>query len=231
MKRKILFLDIETTPATAYVWRMFDENVSLDQLIESGKILCWAAKWAGRKRMHFSASWNDKGMLEKLHALMSEADAVVTYNGDKFDIPWVVGEFARAGLSPLPPTASIDLIRTVKRFRMQSNKLAYVAPYFGAGNKIDTDFTLWRDTMAGNRKARTRMKRYNKQDVRLLERLYDKLRPHIKNHPYLGDRGTCPTCESPRLQSRGHRRTKAYSIQRLQCQGCGAWTDGKREKL
>lgn len=235
-KPRILFLDIETAPATAYVWKLFDENVGLEQLVKPSRILCWAAKWLGEKEIHFRAEWEWESLtkeefLAPLHELMSEADAVVTYNGDKFDIPWVTGEFIEAGFTPLPPTASIDLRRTVKQFYTQSQKLAYVAPFFGVGEKIKTDFTLWRDVMDGDEAAQAKMKQYNIQDVRLLERLYKKLAPHVKNHPYLGDRGKCPTCNSKRLQARGNRRTKAFKIQRLQCQECGAWTDGAREKI
>ena len=47
--RKLLFLDIEWKPATAYVWRMWDENISPDQLIDEGGMLCFCAKWEGSK--------------------------------------------------------------------------------------------------------------------------------------------------------------------------------------
>lgn len=233
-KPKILLLDIETAPAVGYFWNLFDQNIGLNQLIKPSEILCWAAKWFGSKNEYFFASWGQGGkdeMLRALHSLMSVADAIVTYNGDKFDNPWVLGEFAKAGLSPLPPLVSIDLYKTAKRFKMQSNKLAYVAPFFGLGSKIGTDFSLWRGVMDGDEKSRAKMERYNIRDVRLLERVYKKLRPYVKNHPYLGDRGSCGACGSKELQSRGQRRTRTFSVQRLQCQGCGSWSDGARKKI
>ena len=38
-------------------------------------------------------------------------------------------------------------------------------------------------------------------------------------------------CGSNRMQSRGHRRTKTFKIQRLQCRDCGSWQSGKRTKV
>jgi len=77
------------------------------------------------------------------------------------------------------------------------------------------------------------MERYNKQDARMLEKLYPKLRPYIKNHPYLGvgRPSECPACNSSRVQRRGLRRTKSFLIERLHCQACGSWFDGVRSKI
>lgn len=232
-KPKILLLDIETAPGTAYVWQLFDENIPLERLISPSRMLCWAAKW-------YQGSWHvaderggRKALLQPLHALLSEADAVVTYNGDRFDLPKINGEFVSVELQPLPPIPSIDLFRTVKTLGYQSGKLQFVSKHLGIGQKAETGgFELWADVMAGKEKAWAKMLRYNRQDVALLEKLYTKLRPYIKHHPKLHfrDSMTCPTCGSGKTQRRGYRRTKAFSTERLNCQGCGAWFDGGRSK-
>lgn len=233
MKPKILLLDIETAPATAYVWSLFDETVNLDRLITPSRMLCWAAKWyrGGRGAWHVADERGGrKGLLEPLHALLTEADAVITYNGDRFDLPKINGEFVKEGMSPVPPTPSIDLYKTAKQFGYQSNKLQFVSQHLGIGEKVETGgFKLWADVMAGDATAWAKMLRYNKQDVALLEKLYDKLRPYIKAHPAL-HRGGCPSCGSQKVQKRGVRMTKACAIERLHCQGCGSWFDGRRSK-
>ena len=239
-KPKILLVDIETAPATAYVWRLFDENIGIDQLITPGRIICWGAKWHGQRPVFYADERGGaKKMFLAIHALMSEADAIVTYNGDKFDLPKLNGAFIEYGLPPLPPATSIDLLKTVRKMGAQSNKLAFIAPHLRIGDKVKTEgFRLWAECLAGSKKAWDKMKRYNAQDVRLLGPLYDILLPHIKNHPYLG--GTrpeeralhnCPRCQSQKSQSRGYRRTKMFLIQRIQCLGCGGWYEGKREKV
>jgi hypothetical protein len=237
MAAKILLLDIETAPTLAYVWRLYDENIGVEQIVKPTRMICWAAKWVGQREMIFGSEWMPGGreaMLAGIHALLAEADAVVTYNGDKFDLPKLMGEFAMAKRSSPGPLTSIDLYKTARKLGLQSSRLAFVAPALGIGEKIKHEgFRLWLQVEAGDERARKRMERYNKQDTRLLEKLYTRLRPFIRNHPYLGsvERGHCPSCESHRLQKRGTRRTKAFVIERLQCQSCGSWTDGVRRKV
>ena len=236
MVPKILLLDIETSPTLAYVWRLFDENISVDQIIEPTRMICWSGKWYGKKEVAFSSEWDDgqAGMVEKLHSMISEADAVITYNGDRFDLPKIKGEFILQGLPPPPPIPSIDLFKTVKKLGYASGKLAFIAPLLGIGDKVKHEgFRLWSSVLNGDPKARVRMTRYNKQDVILLGQLYKTLLPYISNHPFLGsgERLECIHCSSTRLQRRGTRRTKCLVIERLHCQECGAWRDGTQTKV
>lgn len=231
---KVLTLDIETRPGTAYVWSLWDKMVPTERVIDEGGILCVAAKFLGEKTVFFS-EWTDgnEGMLQGIYDMIIEADAVVTYNGDRFDLPKLRGAFVKAGLPPMPPVTSIDVYKTVKKFGYLSGKLAFVGPLLGLGNKVPHEgFSLWKKVLAGDPKAQKRMEKYCRGDVTLLEKLYLKIKPAIEKHPYTGTSpGTgCPSCGSSRIQSRGYRRTKAFKIQRLQCQGCGSWSDGQRTK-
>ncbi|HPQ09691.1 MAG TPA: ribonuclease H-like domain-containing protein, partial [Bacillota bacterium] len=222
---KILLLDIEWKPATAYVWRMWDENISPDQLIDHGGMLCFCAKWSGSKDFLFFSEWEDgrEGMAQAALDLLNEADAVVTYNGDRYDLPKILGEILLAGLTPPPPVTSIDVLKTVKKMGFVMNRLAYIGPLLSVGGKVKHEgFNLWKDVMNGKETAKAKMRRYCIQDVRLLEKLYQRVRPFIKNHPHMGaTKKECGACGSNHVQSRGYRRTKHYRIQRVQCQSCG----------
>jgi len=44
---KVLYIDVETKPMKAFVWNQWENDVSLDMLIEDGSILSFCAKWAG----------------------------------------------------------------------------------------------------------------------------------------------------------------------------------------
>lgn len=238
IKPKILVLDIETRPAKAYVWRLWDENIGLEQLIEPGGTICFGARWLNKKTVEFYSEWDDghEEMIAQAHRLISEADAVITYNGDKFDLPKLHGEFLLYGLTPPPPPTSIDVLKTVKKLGLQSNRLAFVGPYLNVGAKIKNEgFGLWVAVMNGDPKAQVKMKKYCIQDVNLLADLYEEVKPFIRNHPHIGgDTGgsnTCGACGGTHLHSRGYRRTRSFRIQRLQCQSCGSWSDGKREKV
>jgi DNA polymerase elongation subunit (family B) len=234
---KILVLDIETKPMKSYHWRMFKENISIEQMIEPGGILCFAAKWVGKGDMFFFSDWvnGQQEMAEAIHRLISEADAVVSYNGDRFDLPKLNGIMLMAGLSPPPPVASIDLLKTVKyKFGFDSNKLAFIAPMLGVGSKMKHEgFSLWAKVLDGDEKAQKRMQRYCTQDVRVTDKLYIKIRPWITNHPALRAYGStaCPKCQSKRTQKRGKYITACFHFQRFQCQSCGGWFKGSGKKV
>lgn len=229
---KILLIDIETKPALAYIWDLRTEYVSPDKIVTPGMTMCWSAKWFGEKEILFDSEWDsgNKEMVKSIYALLNQADAVVHYNGNKFDQPTLNREFLELGLPPPSPSRQIDLYPVVKRrFKFLSNKLDYVCKRLGLGGKVKhKGMELWTDCMAGDKSAQATMKKYNKGDVALLEKLYVKLLPWIPNHPNHGlysdaERPICTHCGSDKLQRRGIARTTTQVYARFQCQGCGAW--------
>jgi len=46
---KILMLDIETTPMQVYTWGLWDQNIGINQIIKPTEMLCFGAKWQGKK--------------------------------------------------------------------------------------------------------------------------------------------------------------------------------------
>lgn len=231
---KILLLDIETSPNTAYVWGLWKQNVSLSQMIESSRTMCFAAKWLGDDNIIFHKEKkhaNNKAMVKAAHKLLDKADAVIHFNGKKFDIPTLNKEFLLYGMNPPSPYHQIDLMVVAKsEFRFPSNKLQYIAGQLGVGGKVQHEgFELWVKCMAGEKEAWDKMEKYNRQDVFLLEDLYLKLRPWIKNHPnypLYGDmeKKRCPKCNSSRLNYRGYYYTTTQTYRRLQCKDCGGWS-------
>jgi hypothetical protein len=89
--------------------------------------------------------------------------------------------------------------------------------------------------MNGDRKAWKRMEEYNKNDVVLLEKVYDKFKGWIKSHPNHNAYSTslcCPNCASRKLNKRGFAVTTTRKYQRYQCMECGSWSKSvKSEKL
>ncbi len=230
-KPKILHLDVETRPTLAYVWRGYKENINPEQVKEHDGIICWAAKWHGQKGMKFSATWEDKDYLKKLKKLLVEADAVVTYNGDRFDLPKIRGQLLRYRLGPLPKLTSIDIYKYVRKLGLFSGRLAYICQILDLGTKIKHHgFKLWIEVLEKKPSAQRLMKRYNKQDVKLLEEAYEILRPYLDKHPRLHHRDGCKNCGSKHVTKRGYYHTDSYVVERLECQSCGKWDSGKRTK-
>lgn len=230
---RILLLDIETAPNVAYVWGLFKENIPIQRIVDSGYVLCWAAKWLGDDDVMFDSVHRSrpKRMLQRIHRLLDDADAVVHYNGTRFDIPTLNKEFLLYKMTPPSAYKQIDLFQTAKsRFRFVSNKLDYIAQQLGVGKKHGHEgFELWVKCMNKDAEAWKIMETYNKQDVQLLEQVYYLFRPWIKNHPnaglYVSDvLRCCPACGSDRLTRRGFSTTTVGRYQRYRCSNCGHWS-------
>lgn len=120
-------------------------------MIAPGGTICVGAKFVGDKQSFLFSEWEHghQGMLDGIHDLMNQADAIITYNGDKFDLPILNGEFALAGMKPPAPATSIDVFKSVRRLKLGIHKLGYVGPRFGLGTKLTHEgFGLWKGVMA-----------------------------------------------------------------------------------
>lgn len=228
---RILTIDIETRPLQVYCWGLWQQNIGINQIIDAGGILCFAAKWHGEKEIIFSSVKNgEKAMLRKAHKLLNEADAVIGWNSQRFDSRWFNGQFVKHGMTRTSPYAQIDLMKSAKAFQyLPSYKLDFSARWLGIGQKVTTGgFDLWRDCMANDPKAWRLMEKYNKGDVTLTEKVYDALRSggwvkNIPNHSVL-DGHVCPNCASEKLQRRGYAMTKTKRYARFQCNDCGTFS-------
>ncbi len=205
-------------------------------------MLSFSYKWLGEQKIHTHALndypgykknlEDDYHLVNDLHKLFYAADILIAHNGDRFDIRKANARFIKYGLKPPSPSKSIDTLKAARKyFQFESNRLNDLGAYLGLGKKLPTTgFDLWRRTMAGETKAWDLMKRYNRRDVVLLEKVYLKLRPYMATHPNLGlyqDRPCCPACQSMNVQRRGVIVSAARKYVRYQCQSCGNWNKGE----
>lgn len=180
---------------------------------------------------------DDKKLVTEIWNLLDSADIVIGHHSDSFDIKKLNARFVFHGLNAPSPYKTVDTKKVAKKyFRFDSNSLNNLSEYFALGQKIDNGgFSLWLRCIAGDASAWKIMKKYNKQDVVLLEKLYLKLRPFINNHPNLniigGTTHQCPSCESHNVQKRGYSPTKTGKKQRYQCVDCGSWSSGPYERV
>ena len=170
-------------------------------------------------------------MLRNVHDLLDETDAVVTWNGNGFDLKILAKEFLLIGLKPPTPFKSIDLLATSRsKFRFTSNKLDFVAKQLGVPCKIQhRGHEMWLDCMARKPAAFKEMLTYNRGDIPPLQGIYERFLPWIPGHPNPGlynhtDGKCCPRCGHNKLQSRGYERTTRLIYQRFQCRKCGGWS-------
>lgn len=233
---KVLTLDIETSPNVADVWRLFGEQrISMAQLHETSRVICWAGKWYGRRPVEFRSEHHDgyEATIRRAHEVLDEADIVIHFNGKRFDVPMLKREFIKLGLNPPSPFRQVDLFQVAKTIGFPSRKLDFVAQDLGIGSKVKHEgHSLWTACLAGDERAWARMRAYNVGDVRLTERVYQRLLPWIGNHPHYGlhsgNEGACPRCGGDRLQRRGFAYTAVGIYQQLHCQSCGSWSRGSK---
>lgn len=239
---KLLFFDIETSPILAYTFSLFKPVIGMNQIKENPRVICWSAKWNDKgKNVQFMSEYHDGyvEMLIGMRDLLNEADIVVGYNSDRFDITWLRGEFAVNNIEAPSPYRTIDLFKVNKQnFRFPSGKLDYLALRILDDRKVAHEgFGLWMeciDPEDSPKKAAAwkRMKKYARKDTALLQPLFEALLPYIKGLNfglYSGEEFVCTHCGSDDLQKRGYMYTNASRFQRYYCNVCGGWSsDSKR---
>lgn len=243
---RIVLWDIETTHNLAAVFQLKQNDyINAENIVQERIIVCAAWKELGKKAVHAVSTLDnpkpldlldDSHVVKTLHEVLSSADVIVAHNGDEYDIKFTKGRMLVQGLPPLPPILSIDTLKVArKQFLLNANNLNYLGNLLKVGNKKPTKQGLWLKVLKGDRDAIRQMVAYNKQDVRLLERVFLKLQPHIADHTNRQLFGTtghgrleCPRCGSSDVQSRGVHRALTQTYQRYQCKSCAGWFRERR---
>ena len=229
-KPRILFWDIEATNLSA----------------PFGTILCIGYKWLGEKTvlvptiMDFSKGTrlSDKGLVEHFAGVYNSADYTVGHYASRYDKPMISSKLVKYGLPPLRPIPMIDTWWVARReLKMHSNRLQAIAEYLDTKtSKTPITFDDWLQAAAGDKEAIKQVVRHCKADVLVLEEVFIKLRPLMKEEPARGllvdvGGGTCISCGSAHLHRRGWKVAKSRRFRQLQCQDCGKWqADGKADK-
>ena len=234
MKIKRLFIDIETSPCIGYFWRPgYNLTIPYQNIITESAIICICYKWEGSEHVH-SMTWNngdDKEMLRKFIDIATTADEVVAHNSDRFDLPWIRTRCLYHRIKCPNNFVSFDTLKAVKgQFRLNSNRLDYVAKYLGIGQKMETGgFDLWRGVVEGNRKSLRTMVDYCKADVLLLEKVFSEVYTYAKPRIHAGVhtggyKHHCPSCGSPDTK-RNRKKTTALGTPKVQmiCKECGSY--------
>lgn len=240
---KILFLDIETAPLRSYTWGLWKQNVGLSQIISNWYMISWAAKWLGDETIFSEVLSSQEAIKEDdfriVHSLwytLDQADIIIAHNGDAFDIPKINTRFVLHGLNPPSPYRTIDTLTIARqRFGFTSNRLDFLAKFFGYKGKAPTDFKLWEECMVGNEESLKYMDIYCKQDITTLEQVFMKLRPYAKGLPNLdmyrdNPIPACPVCGKPHLKEVPNKffYTQAVKYQVYRCSDCGGLARAKK---
>lgn len=184
---RILIYDIETAPILAHVWKLWDNNVGLNQIESDWYIMSVAAKWLGEDEVFY---WDQKDvypmeddtyLLSKLWSLLNEADIVIGQNVKRFDTKKVNARFVLNGFPKPSAYRQIDTMVIAKeQFGFTSNKLEYMTDklcpeHKKSKHKEFPGHELWAECLKGNPAAWSEMKSYNIDDIYGTEALYNVL--------------------------------------------------------
>lgn len=252
MTRKVLVFDLENTPFLAYTFNTYNANIYPDQVVEEPRVIAFTAGWADKKKVEFYSEFEGFGpyptreachkhMIEQAFRLLDECDVLVTYNGDRHDIPHIYREFENYGLGRPSPFVSVDLYKVEKRVKWGFRRLKTISQYRDLTRKLDNSgWRLWRGVISPDpevrRKAWLEMRPYAKGDVVTTRELFHANLHNITNMPsaalYRPDNGEtcCPNCDSENVHSRGWAVSKTRRYPRYQCQDCGKWFKGTRSQ-
>jgi len=229
MTRKRLIFDIETSFNIGVFWRSgYNLTIHPQDILHERAIICICWKWEGESEVHY-LTWDkkqcDKKMLKEFIKEVNKADEIIAHNGDRFDIKWLRTRCLFHGIDMFPTYQTIDTLKTAKRlFNFNSNKLDYIARYLKVGQKMETGGgELWKDIVLRKcDKSMDKMVAYCKQDVIVLEAVFNKLNAYEKpkvNYAVLrgGEKFECPECgKLPHYKSM-YTTASGTIVHRMQC--------------
>jgi hypothetical protein len=230
---RILLLDLEISPN---VGRFYDKpwEARIIKTEQYQYLLCASWKWLGKRKITTFAlpdfpNWkknrfDDSALVKELWEAINQADALCAHNLNRFDIRKACARFIVNDLDPPHPCQMIDTLAIAKRkFGFIDNTLQGLCIQLGIGKKTSKTYSdLWEACLEGDEVAWKRMKRYNRQDVRLLEKLYKRLMPWIQPFPRLRmDNGKCPKCGGMTFKKNGIKYYPHAYAQRWKCLTCG----------
>jgi len=193
-KINILSWDIETSQMETKVWQLKkNDYIEPTRITKDWNIICWSAKALNGKMYNDTLTpseakkGDDERVVRSLWKLLNSQDYIVAHNGDRFDIKKANARFLKYGL-PLPDYfKTVDTLKISRKyFNLSSNKLDYVCKFVGLEGKFSTGgIALWDACEKGDKKALKKMSRYCDVDVKILEKLFIRLMPYIKNFPII----------------------------------------------
>jgi hypothetical protein len=229
---RIGIADIETLPNEVYVWKLFDQNVNISQIIRDTCLLSWAGKFLNESEMYSDVLTSDEAIERKDERIvksvwdfLSKCDAVVGHNWTNFDGKILNSLFLLYDLPPLHYKIIDTLMIAKNNFRFTSNKLEFINSKLGIRNKISNDgFPLWAACCKGEENALKEMQLYNIGDIHSSESLFYKMRPYVKNFNVSLyneiDECQCPVCGNQEFETLGFYYTSNGKYESLRCKKC-----------
>lgn len=216
------------------------ETYGMNFSADAGFIMVISYKWLGENKIYTitrnnPSKWSrklfdDKEICRQFQKVFEQADMHVTWNGTRFDLPFLQTRMLKHKLGFLPPVPHEDGLRTARRSLKMRRSLENIGKFFELSTeKEEMNLAkVWMPSAMGDPTALKQVIKRCESDVKLLEEAYLLLRPLSKVHPNVGliddFPNGCPKCKSKRLQRRGKISALRHFRWRYQCADCGGWS-------
>ncbi len=190
MADKYLFVDLENTPIVGPVWKRHEADMIGEPFKES-YLLSFSYKWLGESKVtcrslpmyktYKKEPENTNLLAKDLRDLYSKADYVIGHNLKAFDDKVANTMFVTNNILPPNPHRVHDTLTYAKKyFRFSSNSLKSLAIRLGLPVKAEAGgIGTWIGCMHGDPASWRKMEEYNKQDIVVLEAVYERFLPWI----------------------------------------------------
>ena len=166
---RIGFLDLETSNLEA----------------NAGSMLSWALKMRGGKLLfdcitprELTSCQFDRRIVETLLKALEDVDVVVGYYSTRFDVPFLKTRALANGIAP-PGAGALyhwDVYYLIRyKLKLHRNSLDAACALFGIKGKTHLDMEIWSKARVGHKKSLDYVLEHNQADVRILERLFNKV--------------------------------------------------------
>lgn len=250
---RTIALDVEMSFNVSYHYDQWGTNIPWTHIKQRQFMISAAWQWIGQDDIYSVSVLDDPKRFKKDHTddyhviktlkeEIKNADAVIAYNGRKFDVKEINTGFVKHDLGPSHDYVILDPIQIARsKFRFKGgNSLANLCDFLELDvQKGKVELSDWIGATEGNEASINKIVKYNKNDIPPMVGVWDKIKAYAPakinmNHWAQFDQKTgepfdiCPGCGSPNLERRGFALTRAGKFQRYQCKTCGQWSRGKK---
>lgn len=184
---RIAFVDLETTGLDADGWNtvLCGCLAEYQAPVWRGGTLVkppWGAIHSFTRDDHHEPLWEDRKLCLAIYRAVQTYDVIITWNGIKFDEPFLTTRLREYGIEAARWPRHKDLLYTARyKLRLSSCSLDNVARHLGIERKYGVcktqlDRRLWRRAIRGDRRAYRYVVRHCQEDVRVLPAVWEELK-------------------------------------------------------
>ncbi len=124
---------------------------------------------------------NDKALAKDLRDALEQFDIWVSYNGRRFDVPFLNSRLLYHGLRPVEKKKHIDILYQARyKLKLHSSRLASVQEHLGLRHeKTEIKANHWMRAVAGYKPSMDYIVRHCVADVNVLEDTYEALKQFV----------------------------------------------------